>query len=197
MNLESGGKMRILPMLLVTFSAAFSQPRLDFDTSVTLRMIGRDSFYIPPIRAFIYYEMQMTASCPGLGSGEFSDSWHMPTRMEKIPSQTDPLVRYIMPCGGFPPGAQAETTFTFDNRQYKVRTDRGDVFMKVTGITKAFRVSLNFSSDPFPAAVRPRRQGKDAAAHSDRTWKDFHGIRVRSPVSPRWHLVDGRSAIRK
>lgn len=184
--------MRILTLLMVTFSTAFSQPGLDFDTTVSFRMLSRDSIYIPPIRAYLYYEMHMTASCPGYAFGDFSDSWRATRLMEKIPSGSHSLIQYTAPCGGIPPGGLAETTYTFVDRQYKVWTGTGDVFMKVTGITPAFEVSLQFSSDPFPTSLPSRNPGESRKPLASGAWRDFQVMQFRNPGNKDWRLLDGR-----
>jgi hypothetical protein len=189
--LESGGNMRILPLLLVTFSAVFSQPRVDFDTTVTFRILLQDSIFIPPIGAFIYSRMYMTASCPAFYHGDFEDS-REPRHIEKIPSVAGFLIDYSGDCAGIPTGHKADTTFTFHDRQYKVRAGSGDVYMKVTGITKAFEVSLKFSSNPFPSSLRTRNDAQGRKPLAGRAGRDFQGMQVRDPKHKDWRRMDGR-----
>lgn len=185
--------MRMLPFLLVTFSAALSQPRIDYDTTVSFRVMLQDSIFIPPIGAFIYSRMNMTASCPAFYHGDFED-WREPRRIEKIPSLAGFLINFSGDCAGIPTGHKADTIFTFQDRQYRVRTPNGDVYMKVTGISNAFAVSLKFSSDPFPSSLHPHprssREKRKSLGGSARS--DLQGMQVRDPRNQDWRRMDGR-----
>lgn len=148
--------MKTVLMTLLLVSTALSQGIDKYDTTVTLMGARPDSFFIHPINRYLYFNAVITTSCPAYTSADFVDfvSPNHNTKVERIPTRTNPLIRITSHCyGSEVTGIKAETVFSTEDRYYKIESGGNDVYFRIIGISNDYKARIEFSYSPYSTRI--------------------------------------------
>src|SRR5688572_538174 len=133
--------MKTTVLVFLFMSAIWGRGIDGYDTTVTLmRNQSRpDSIFIYPLGQNLYFDIWATVSCSGYIGGDFASYPYLEPIIERIPEQAASLIHITHGYFCMPEPTQVpETTFTFADRYYKVKSRQGDVYFKVAGISYGF-----------------------------------------------------------
>lgn len=179
--------MKTIMTALLLASAALGQGIDNYDTTVTLMAATPDSFYIYPIKQYLYFNALTTASCPSHTSADFVQFVppNYNTNVERIPSQAYPLIQVTAHCAGSEAtGIKAEKIFSTGNRYYKIKTDGIDIYFRVTEISNDYKARIEFSYSPFSTGIINTQQNANTRIRSEI---------LNSEAKGRNYLINGKN----
>ena len=181
-------------VLLNLISIGAAQLVSDIDTVMVFPLAsgGYSTYYVPQIKSNIYFQFARTTSCPAQTMGDFI--WYTSyNNMEIIPS-VDLMIRGFEKCAGF--GDTTYTRITFNDRQYKIATNYGNIYMKVLNAKVAgtpiatFTATLRFSPSQFMTSNFIPKNNADKSRQGSVKWNSFqHYLWL---YDSRNYSIDGR-----